>query len=106
MQGPTCYTTYASVFTQSNAGGVCPSFPGTSVSEISTYGVPLNRIVVGKPLLPSDAGSGYTPPADLHNWYITAHSTLGWNAGYMTWTWSAASGPAWYQTVFSGLPFP
>jgi len=35
-------------------------FPGTSVKEICERGVPLNKIVVGKPALQSDAyGSGW-----------------------------------------------
>lgn len=73
-QGVNCYLTYETVFVQSNAGGACPAFPGTSVSEIVAYGVPLSVIVIGKPLLPADAGSGYIAPATLGSIFVTAGS--------------------------------
>jgi hypothetical protein len=38
-QGPTCYTTYNSLFVNSLDGGACPYFSGTSVAEIARYGI-------------------------------------------------------------------
>ncbi len=54
-QGETTYDSFEKLFVVS--GG---HFPGTSVKEICERGVPLNKIVVGKPALQSDAyGSGW-----------------------------------------------
>jgi chitinase len=49
-QGNTTYYTYQRLFIES--GGY---FPGTSVKEIAEKGVPLNKIIVGKPVNPTDA---------------------------------------------------
>jgi hypothetical protein len=81
-QGGTCYTTYAGLFTSSASD--CSVFKGTSIAEIAGYGVPLNRIVVGKYLLNgADASNGWVSPQSLHDWFATARATLGWNAGAM-----------------------
>jgi hypothetical protein len=43
-------------------------FPGTSVKEITERGVKISKIVVGKPVTPSDAtGTGYTDKYVLKN---------------------------------------
>ena len=83
----------------SNSGGSCGVFPGTSVLEIASYGVRLNSIVVGKPLLPTDADNGYVAPAQLRTMLSTA-AAAGWSAGVMTWSWDPAQGPAWIQAVY------
>lgn len=101
-QGPTCYLTYASVFTQSNAGGTCPSFPGTSIQEIVAYGVPAAKMVLGKPLTAADGGSGFVPAATLHSWIANASSPQA-VAGVMAWSWETTEGPAWIHTVY-GAP--
>ena len=57
LEGGACFTTYTSVFERSDGGpgsSGCTHFPGISVYEISTYGIPINKIVVGKPLLAID----------------------------------------------------
>jgi chitinase len=99
-QGATCYTSYTSLFVESNAGGVCPPFPGTSVSEIVSYGVPLTAMVIGKPLRSDDAGSGYVAPAQLHTYLQQAQVSLSWNAGVMVWSWHNSDGPTWIATVY------
>jgi chitinase len=98
-QGATCYTTFETLFKSSNAGNACPSFPYTSVSEIAAYGVPLEAIVVGKPLDSGDAGSGYVPPDSLHV-FVTQAASLQWNAGVMNWQWHTADGEQWIHTVY------
>jgi len=57
-QGATCYTTTAGLTTNSAAD--CPEAPGTSINEIISYGVPANKIVVGKPLA-TYASNGFMP---------------------------------------------
>ena len=100
-QGATCYTSYTSLFVSSNAGGVCPYFAGTSVSEIASYGIPMSSIIVGKPLLISDAGSGYVSPTALRDMMNTASGSggIGWPASVMFWSWDAVEGPAWLTTL-------
>jgi chitinase len=97
-QGPTCYTTYTSLFTQSNVDSVCPSFPGTSFSEIVGYGVPASKLVLGKPLQPSDASTGYVSASDLHA-FLSNSSSLG-VPGVMAWAWDTEAGPVWIDTVY------
>lgn len=98
-QGPTCYTSYTSLYMQSNASGACPPFPGTSVGEIAAYGVPEAKLVIGKPLDPGDAGSGYVAPAALHG-FITEATAAGFPlTGVMAWSWDPATAPQWIATV-------
>ena len=99
-QGPTCYTTFTSLFTQSNVQNDCPNFPNTSVAEIAAYGVPYAAIVVGKPLDTSDAGSGWVSASDLHTFVGQGKQMYGWSAGVMNWAWSTAGGPLWIHTVY------
>lgn len=99
-QGTGCYTSYTSLVTQANVNGSCPFFPGTSLAEIDAVGVPLNRLVVGKYMLPVDAGTGLVLAPVLGSWLARAAAELGWAPGVMVWTWSLAAGPAWIAAVF------
>jgi chitinase len=81
-QGLNCYTDYNGLFKSS-----CSNFPGTSVAEIHAAGIPLEKIVVGKPVTIGDAGNGYVEPAALGGHFRQAASELGWNAGIMGWQW-------------------
>lgn len=99
-QGPTCYTTYAGLFTSSNGDGTCPSFPGTSLAEIASYGVPINLLIVGKPLLAGDASNGQVPATSLRDWLSRARTELGYSGGAFIWTWSATAARTWVTMVF------
>jgi chitinase len=95
-QGESCYTTYNSLFVNS-----CPSFPETSISQIFNSGFPLNKLIVGKPMLPSDASNGYIDPTILGQWFDNANKSLGWNAGVMTWQWHGlATSQLWLNKVY------
>jgi chitinase len=61
-------------------------FPGTSIFEIAANGVDLNKLVIGKPALPTDAnsGAGYVDPATLAT-CVAQGKSKGWSAGVMTW---------------------
>ena len=99
-QGAGCYVTYGGTFTDSYAGGACSAFPGTAVSQIASYGVPMKSIVVGKYLINGvDASNGYVAPATLHSWYDTAAAQYGFTSGFMIWQWSASQAPAWAAAV-------
>jgi chitinase len=63
-----------------------PYFNGTAVKEIAAKGIPLNKIVVGKPILPSDASNtGWISSEDLGKFALEAYNKLGWYAGIMYW---------------------
>jgi len=49
----------------------------------------LNKIVVGKPVLLSDAGSGWVSGTDLGAWTKKAYETFGWFAGVSHWKYSS-----------------
>lgn len=64
------------------------SWPSTSVMEINSYaGVPLDKIVIGKPLDSGAADNGYMDPSTLAQ-CVTQANSLGWNAGVMFWEWT------------------
>jgi len=95
-QGPSCYTDYNGLFTSS-----CSTFPSTSVLEIAKAGIPMEKIVVGKIVNPSDGGTGWVSATDLHNWFSQARSEIGWNSGVMGWVWDDANTLAqWISTIF------
>lgn len=65
-----------------NAGN---DFPLTSVFEINKYaGVPLDKIVVGKPAIESDADNGFVRPSVLGA-CLNVGVQNGWKAGVMFW---------------------
>jgi len=97
-QGSSCYTDYNGLFVTSAS---CSSFPQTSVTEIAKAGVPLSKIVVGKPVTTADAGSGYVPASSLHTWFQQANSQMGWNAGVMGWVWNDPTTlQQWISTIY------
>jgi len=64
------------------------SWPSTSVFEINSYaGVPLDKIVIGKPLDAGAATNGYMSASDLAQCVIMAENQ-GWNGGCMFWEWT------------------
>jgi len=79
-QGADMYVNYQNLFINSGT-----SLPFTSVKEINLAGIPLNKIVVGKPMLVSDASNGYVNPSQLGLWFNQAKQELNWNAGLMFW---------------------
>jgi len=85
-------TTYAEIFTSAGGG---------AVSEIASYGIPLSKIVVGKPVLSNDAGGGYMSASAIHSVFQQAQSQLNWNAGVMGWEWHSASiNSAWISGIY------
>ena len=81
-QGNSQYNSYDELFVYSTG-----SFPGTAVKNINEdAGVPLEKIVVGKPATAADVmNTGLSDPNDLGEWGAQAYTELGWNAGIMTW---------------------
>lgn len=60
------------------------SFPAASVFEIAASGVPLNKIVIGKPANTADASNGYMTPSQLAVCVAQAKQS-GWSAGLSVW---------------------
>lgn len=71
------------------------SFPGTSVTEIFSYGIPLSKIVVGKYNLINDASNGFISASLLGVYFSQAYSSFGWKAGVMVWAWQQSSSALW-----------
>ncbi|CAD6569884.1 MAG: hypothetical protein TREMPRED_005496 [Tremellales sp. Tagirdzhanova-0007] len=92
-QGSDAYVDCTTLITDS--GG---EWPSTSVMEINSYaGVPLEKIVIGKPLDPGAADNGYMDPSTL-NQCVAQAQALGWNAGVMFWEWTSEA-PSMIGTV-------
>lgn len=77
-QGTTEYTTCSGLLTSSSS-----AWPNTAVFQIaSTAGVPLNKIVIGKPGTTSDASNGYVDPGTLAG-CLSQGKSSGWTGGYV-----------------------
>jgi chitinase len=81
-QDTTRYDTYDTAFVRSTGWS-----PGTAVYEIADRcGVPLDKIVFGKPASPGAAyNTGYVAPATLQAMVQKAQAARAWNAGVMFW---------------------
>ncbi|KAJ7482653.1 glycoside hydrolase family 18 protein [Mycena latifolia] len=94
-QGASEYTTCAGLLTASSN-----TWPQSSVFQIAANGVPLNKIVIGKPATGADATNGFMDPATLSTCLAQAKAQ-GWSAGAMTWQYPNANS-AWITQVRSG----
>jgi chitinase len=87
-QGNNTYDSYQKLFVES--GG---HFPGTSVKEISQRGIPLDKIVVGKPVTTGDAtNTGYMDKHALGEAVVRAYKEGNWHAGVMFWQFISDTG--------------
>ena len=98
-QGATCYLTYTTLFVASAADGACDGLGGTAVAELVTAGVPLDYIVVGKPITPSVAYGGYVSATELADILAIAASNGTTPAGVFTWDYQTAYAANWIATV-------
>ncbi|KAK0188963.1 glycoside hydrolase [Armillaria mellea] len=98
-QGTTEYTTCTGLLTTSSSNS-----PQTALFQIaSSAGVPLSKLVIGKPGTNSDASNGYMSVSTMASCLKTAHS-LGWNAGVSVWEFPDVAA-TWIQAV-RALAFP
>jgi len=93
-QGATEYTTCAGLLTTSSS-----TWPNTALFQIAASGVPLSKLVIGKPGTASEADNGFMSTTTLAGCLATAKSQ-GWNAGAMVWEYPGANA-AWISTVRS-----
>jgi len=81
------YTNCPSLLTHSLAH----MFPNSSLFEIHTLsGVPLNKLVIGKPASVPDATNGFMP-LDMLAGCLKLAKTAGWNAGAFLWAYPTAN---------------
>ncbi|KAJ3824381.1 glycoside hydrolase family 18 protein [Lentinula raphanica] len=97
-QGATEYTTCEGLLTNSSS-----TWPQSALFQIAASGVPLEKLVIGKPGLPSDASNGFMNTTTLARCLEIAKRS-GWNAGAMTWEFPDANA-TWIRSVRS-LSFP
>jgi len=91
-QGTTEYTTCTGLLTDSSA-----TWPQSSLFQIAKNGVPLNKLVIGKPATTGDASNGFISSSTLASCLETAKNS-GWNAGASVWEFPDAS-TSWIQAV-------
>ncbi|KAJ7626945.1 glycoside hydrolase family 18 protein [Roridomyces roridus] len=91
-QGVTEYTSCSGLLTSSSS-----QWPQSAVFQIAASGVPLNKIVIGKPAAAGDATNGYVDPGTLAGCLAQAKSS-GWSAGAMTWQYPDGNS-AWITQV-------
>nr|GAT56891.1 glycoside hydrolase [Mycena chlorophos] len=91
-QGTSEYTTCSGLLTASSS-----QWPQSAVFQIAANGVPLNKIVIGKPATTSDASNGYMDPGTLATCLEQAKNQ-GWSAGAMTWQYPDATS-SWITEV-------
>lgn len=60
------------------------SAPGTSIFEMHNSGIPLDKIVIGKPSDNKQAKDGYIKPKDFSKCLVEAVEK-GWKGGVMFW---------------------
>ncbi|KAK0217904.1 glycoside hydrolase family 18 protein [Armillaria fumosa] len=94
VQGVTEYTTCAGLLTTSSS-----TWPQTALFQIANSGVPLAKLVIGKPATAGDASSGFMTTSTLATCLRTAQNQ-GWNGGTMVWQYPDA-GASWIATVRS-----
>ncbi|KAI0343059.1 glycoside hydrolase [Trametopsis cervina] len=90
-QGTTEYTTCAGLLTASSS-----QYPKSAVFQIAASGVPVSKIVIGKPA-PGDATNGAMSTSTLAS-CVSQAKNQGWNGGVMVWEWPDAAA-AWIQQV-------
>jgi chitinase len=67
------------------------SFPDSSVFQTHTVsGVPLEKLVIGKPINAGAAANGYMDAATL-NGCVNQAKAKGWNAGVMYWEYDSTA---------------
>ncbi|KAJ4469520.1 glycoside hydrolase [Lentinula aciculospora] len=97
-QGSNEYTTCTGLLTNSSS-----TWPKSALFQIAASGVPLDKLVIGKPATTSDASDGFMSTSTLASCLNTAKIS-GWNAGAMVWEFPDANS-SWISSV-RALSFP
>ncbi|KAI0788757.1 glycoside hydrolase [Abortiporus biennis] len=97
-QGSSEYTTCAGLLTTSSS-----TWPNTALFQIAASGVPMSKLVIGKPGTASDASNGFMSTSTLAS-CVSQAKGQGWNGGVMVWQYPDASS-SWITAV-RGSAFP
>ncbi|ESK96512.1 glycoside hydrolase family 18 protein [Moniliophthora roreri MCA 2997] len=97
-QGTMEYTTCDGLLTESSS-----TWPHSSLFEIADSGVPLNKLVIGKPATQGSAANGFMSTSLLATCLDSAKAK-GWSGGAMVWEFPDAAA-SWIAAVRS-LAFP
>ncbi|WOO76896.1 uncharacterized protein LOC62_01G000509 [Vanrija pseudolonga] len=80
------------------------SWPYTSSGELNSHdGIPLAKLVLGKPLTSAGANSGYMSPSALGSCVSQGKSSLGWPGSVMFWEWDPSANPAGILNTVAGV---
>lgn len=90
-QGVGSYDSCDTILFKSNVS----NFEQTSVFEIAKNGVPLKKLVIGKPGWPSDAANGWVAP-DVLSVCAKSAKDRGWSAGFSSWQYGHANSQ-WFR---------
>ncbi|KXN83991.1 hypothetical protein AN958_00638 [Leucoagaricus sp. SymC.cos] len=93
-QGVNEYTTCHNLLTTSSS-----TWPQSALFQIAANGVPLSKLVIGKPATAGDAGSGFISTSTLAS-CVRQAKNKGWNGGVMVWEYPRAASP-WITSVRS-----
>ncbi|KAF8347883.1 glycoside hydrolase [Amanita rubescens] len=93
-QGFTEYITCPSLLSASSE-----TWPNTAVFQIAASGVPMSKIVIGKPAILTDASNGYMDPVIMAS-CLSQAKDQNWTGGVMTWQYPHATA-SWITTVRS-----
>ncbi|KXN87412.1 hypothetical protein AN958_08843 [Leucoagaricus sp. SymC.cos] len=93
-QGVNEYTTCGNLLTTSSS-----TWPQSALFQIAASGVPLDKLVIGKPATAGDAGSGFISTSTLAS-CVQQAKNKGWNGGVMVWEYPRAASP-WITSVRS-----
>ncbi|KAI8613809.1 glycoside hydrolase superfamily [Chytriomyces sp. MP71] len=98
-QGATAYSTCEDLLFYSKSEYTAK----TSVFEINQYlGIPLEKLVIGKPVTSDGAGDGYMDPATLAG-CLSQAVAKGWNAGAMGWRYGLDYEGRWAASLATSL---
>ncbi|CAD7703311.1 unnamed protein product, partial [Ostreobium quekettii] len=105
-QGGTTYDTYDTLFEHANGWSA-----GTSVMEMANKGIPMSKIVIGKPVTKAGVvNTGFVEMNQLASFFREAASKGTLPRGFMGWQWSLdvqQLGGTWAQTLsaaWTGAP--
>jgi len=94
-QGSSDYSTYETLIETSDGWA-----PETAVLQIGNSGVPLSKIVIGKPVTQAGAvNTGYVDVNTLANIITQAVSQTQWSAGVMGWEYNEDLNGTWIATL-------
>lgn len=97
-----CYTDYNGLMISS--GSPC-GFPGTAFNEIVSYGIPSDKIIIGKPMISSDASNGFVSPSALNTMVKQYNQTFGIVPSFGAWQHHSGTADSnWINAIYGSSP--